>query len=81
MVTIIDGKALAKKIREELKIECDTLKKKGVNPNITTSLPLKSILYSSNIFITPYGVQDINVSSPIDNFPTLEGVNPSTSFI
>lgn len=34
MVTIIDGKALAKKIREELKIECDTLKKKGVNPKL-----------------------------------------------
>lgn len=34
MVTIIDGKALAKKIREELKVECDTLKKKGVNPKL-----------------------------------------------
>lgn len=34
MVTIIDGKALAKKIREELKAECDTLKKKGVNPKL-----------------------------------------------
>ena len=34
MVTIIDGKALAKKIRVELKIECDTLKKKGVNPKL-----------------------------------------------
>ena len=34
MVTIIDGKALAKKIREELKIECDTLKKKGINPKL-----------------------------------------------
>ena len=34
MVTIIDGKALAKKIREELKIECDKLKKKGINPKL-----------------------------------------------
>ena len=49
-------------------------------PKITTSFPVKSILYSSNIFITPYGVHDINVSSPMQSFPTLEGVNPSTSF-
>ena len=29
MSTIIDGKALAKKTRENLKIECDELRKKG----------------------------------------------------
>lgn len=34
MATIIDGKALAKKIRENLKIECNELKKKGVNPRL-----------------------------------------------
>ncbi len=34
MATIIDGKALAKKIRENLKIECDKLKKKNINPKL-----------------------------------------------
>lgn len=34
MATIIDGKALAKKIRENLKIECDELKKKNINPKL-----------------------------------------------
>ena len=34
MATIIDGKALAKKVREELKIEVDELKKKGVFPKL-----------------------------------------------
>ncbi len=34
MATIIDGKALAKKIRESLKIECDELKKKNINPKL-----------------------------------------------
>ena len=31
MATIIDGKELAKKIRKELKIECDELKQEGIN--------------------------------------------------
>ena len=31
-------------------------------PNITTFFPVKSILYSSNIFIIPYGVHDTKVS-------------------
>ena len=34
MATIIDGKALAKKIREELKTECEELKEKGINPKL-----------------------------------------------
>ena len=34
MAIIMDGKALAKKIRQELKIECDELKKKGINPKL-----------------------------------------------
>ena len=32
MAVIIDGKALAKKVRENLKIECENLKKKGIHP-------------------------------------------------
>ena len=31
---IIDGKALAKEIREDLKIKCDELKEKGINPKL-----------------------------------------------
>ena len=34
MATIIDGKALAKKIRKNLKIECDELKAKGIIPKL-----------------------------------------------
>lgn len=34
MSTIIDGKALAKKTRENLKIECDELRKKGITPKL-----------------------------------------------
>ena len=34
MATIIDGKELAKKIRKELKVECDNLKEKGINPKL-----------------------------------------------
>lgn len=34
MATIIDGKKLAKKIRGDLKIECETLKKQGINPKL-----------------------------------------------
>ena len=34
MAKIIDGKELAKKIRQNLKIECDQLKKKGINPKL-----------------------------------------------
>lgn len=34
MATIIDGKSLAKKIREGLKIECDELKKQGIHPKL-----------------------------------------------
>ena len=34
MATIIDGKELAKNIRKELKIECDELKAKGINPKL-----------------------------------------------
>lgn len=34
MATIIDGKELAKKIRENLKIECDELKKQGILPKL-----------------------------------------------
>ena len=32
MAIIIDGKALAKKIRENLKVECDELKRKRNKP-------------------------------------------------
>lgn len=34
MATIIEGKILAKKIRENLKIECEELKKEGINPKL-----------------------------------------------
>ena len=34
MVTIIDGKQLAKKIRANLRIECEELKKQGINPKL-----------------------------------------------
>lgn len=34
MAEIIDGKALAKRIREELKIQCDELKKQGIKPKL-----------------------------------------------
>ena len=34
MAVIIDGKALAKKIRENLKIECEELKQKGIIPKL-----------------------------------------------
>jgi len=34
MATIIDGKALAKKTRENLKKECNELKEKGINPKL-----------------------------------------------
>lgn len=34
MVTIIDGKELAKKIRSNLKIECEELKQKGIKPKL-----------------------------------------------
>ena len=34
MAIIIDGKNLAKKIRQELKEECDELKKNGINPKL-----------------------------------------------
>lgn len=34
MATIIDGKDLAKKIRKDLKVECDELKKRGINPKL-----------------------------------------------
>ena len=34
MATIIDGKNLAKKIRQELKEECDELKKKNIDPKL-----------------------------------------------
>ena len=34
MATIIDGKNLAKKIRQNLKIECDELKEKGITPKL-----------------------------------------------
>ena len=34
MATIIDGKGLAKKIREELKKECEGLKEQGIKPKL-----------------------------------------------
>lgn len=34
MATIIKGKALAKKVRENLKTECEELKKQGINPKL-----------------------------------------------
>ena len=34
MAVIIDGKALAKKIREQLKEECSKLKKEGILPKL-----------------------------------------------
>lgn len=38
MATIIDGKALAKKIRSNLKLDCDELKKKGILPKLAVIL-------------------------------------------
>ena len=34
MAQVIDGKALAKKIRENLKVECNELKEKGIVPKL-----------------------------------------------
>lgn len=34
MVILIDGKELAKKTRQNLKLECDELKKEGINPKL-----------------------------------------------
>lgn len=34
MATIIDGKDLAKKIRKDLKVECDELRKQGIKPKL-----------------------------------------------
>lgn len=34
MAEIINGKELAKKVRENLKIECENLKKNGINPKL-----------------------------------------------
>jgi len=34
MATIIDGKALAKRIREDLKVECEKLKEEGIQPKL-----------------------------------------------
>ena len=34
MAVIIDGKALAQKIRTNLKLDCENLKKKGINPKL-----------------------------------------------
>jgi len=34
MAKILDGKQLAKKIRTNLKIECDELKEKGIQPKL-----------------------------------------------
>ena len=34
MAVIIDGKKLAKEIRENLKIKCEELKEKGINPKL-----------------------------------------------
>ena len=38
MGIIIDGKKLAQKIRTNLKIECEELKKKGINPKLAVIL-------------------------------------------
>ena len=38
MATIIDGKALAQKIRNNLKLECEELKKQGINPKLAVIL-------------------------------------------
>ena len=38
MATIIDGKVLAQKIRNNLKIDCDELKKKGILPKLAVIL-------------------------------------------
>ena len=34
MSVIIDGKKIAKAIREDLKIKCNELKEKGINPKL-----------------------------------------------
>ncbi|MBR3162895.1 MAG: bifunctional methylenetetrahydrofolate dehydrogenase/methenyltetrahydrofolate cyclohydrolase FolD [Clostridia bacterium] len=38
MATIIDGKTLAQKIRSNLKLECEELKKNGINPKLAVIL-------------------------------------------
>ena len=40
MATIIDGKELAKKIRKELKVECDNLKEKGLTDSFCSKTGL-----------------------------------------
>ena len=49
-------------------------------PRMTARFPSISISYSSKIRTTPAGVQDTKLSSPMDSFPTLIGLKPSTSF-
>ena len=49
-------------------------------PITVTFLPLRSVPDILNICIIPFGVHETRVSSPKNNFPTLLGVNPSTSF-
>ena len=51
MAIIIDGKMLAKKIREELKIKCEELQQKGINPKLAVIMVgdnLASKIYVKN---------------------------------
>ena len=45
MATIIDGKALAKKIRENLREECNELRTNKIIPKTASIITKKSILF------------------------------------
>ena len=54
MAIIIDGKELAKKIRANLKIECEELKQKNINSKLAVIMvgedPASKVYFSSIIF-------------------------------
>ena len=63
---IIDGKELARKTREKLKIECDNLKKEGILPKLAVIMvgdDKASQIYVKNNFIncTKYALNDTTV--------------------
>ena len=59
MGTIIDGKTLAKKIRQELKIECEELKKRGIYPKLAV------IMVGNNLASKVYVKNKSNACSEI----------------
>ena len=68
---------------EEILTEIDKINNDSLIHGVIVQLPLPdhiSVAKVLNICIIPFGVHETSVSSPKNNFPTLLGVNPSTSF-